>query len=81
MDKKIFIGIVIALLGVYLIGEGITGLVVSQSCCFPPDCEQENLCSIFENGKITKESLWPVFTLFGALLTVAAFLVLIKRKN
>jgi hypothetical protein len=81
MDKKILIGIVIALLGFYFLGTGITGFVVSQSCCFPPDCEQENLCSVSENNNITKGSLWPVFTLLGTLLMFAAFLVVIKRKS
>jgi len=31
-------------LGLFLFGKGITGSVVSQSCCFPPDCTADNLC-------------------------------------
>lgn len=34
----------ILLMGAFLISGGITGMVVSQSCCFPPNCAAENLC-------------------------------------
>ncbi|MFH1173975.1 MAG: hypothetical protein V1725_02495 [archaeon] len=31
--------------GLYLIGHGaMTGFVISQSCCFPPQCAAENVC-------------------------------------
>jgi len=28
----------------FLIGGGITGKAISESCCFPPNCEPENVC-------------------------------------
>lgn len=42
-NKLILLGL-FALLGVFLIRGGITGYVVSQSCCFGPDCAPEDLC-------------------------------------
>lgn len=46
MDKsKLFFVIVLLVLGIYLLGQGVTGLVVSESCCFPPNCgAEENAC-------------------------------------
>jgi len=39
--------IILALAGLFLFGKGITGLVVSQDCCFPPDCyEGKKECDI-----------------------------------
>jgi len=42
--KVIFPLLILALLGLFFLGEGITGWVVSKSCCFPPDCPEEDLC-------------------------------------
>lgn len=42
--KLLFPLLILALAGLFLLGKGITGFVVSQSCCFPPDCDEENLC-------------------------------------
>ncbi|MFH1590222.1 MAG: hypothetical protein ABIB43_06665 [archaeon] len=36
--------VILVLAGLYFLGSGITGEVISQSCCFPPDCEPTNLC-------------------------------------
>lgn len=45
IDEKIIVGLILfGFLGLLFIVNGITGLVVSQSCCFPPDCTQENIC-------------------------------------
>jgi hypothetical protein len=32
------------LAGIYLVGRGISGFVVSESCCFGPKCSYENVC-------------------------------------
>ncbi len=34
-----------ALFGVFLIRGGLTGMVVAESCCFPPGCSAENICT------------------------------------
>jgi len=45
MNNRLVIPLIIlALIGLYLMGRGITGYVVSESCCFPPNCEPENMC-------------------------------------
>jgi|GEM_PF-2372441 len=45
MKQAYIIAIVIALcVGVYFLGEGITGLVISQNCCFGDSCALENQC-------------------------------------
>jgi len=45
MNTKLVIPLMIlAMIGLYFIGSNITGYVISQSCCFPPDCEPENIC-------------------------------------
>jgi len=48
MKSKLIIPLVTLFIGFLLIGGGITGNVVSQSCCFPPDCEPENICDSAE---------------------------------
>jgi hypothetical protein len=50
MQNKILIPILLlAVFSIFLIGKGITGLVVSESCCFPPDCAPENICDQARN--------------------------------
>jgi len=44
MRYKLIILGVLALLGVFLLRGGITGNVISQSCCFGSDCPAEYLC-------------------------------------
>ncbi len=38
--------IVFVITGLYFLGQGITGKVISQSCCFPPNCPAENICDV-----------------------------------
>jgi hypothetical protein len=42
--KVVFPLVILALLGLFFLGDGITGLVVSQNCCYPPNCPVEKLC-------------------------------------
>lgn len=67
MNKTIIITILIAILGVYFIGKGITGLVVSQSCCFPPDCDDENVCDAAKETFKTPIGSY-LFLIFGSTL-------------
>jgi hypothetical protein len=76
MNKTLIIIILIAILGVYFLGKGITGLVVSESCCFPPDCDDANLC---DAATETFETPWAsyFFLIFGAgliAISIGAFL-------
>jgi hypothetical protein len=45
MKKRVVLLLsLLAVVGVFLLGSGITSMVISQSCCFPPDCPAEYLC-------------------------------------
>ncbi|RME53845.1 hypothetical protein D6783_00545 [Candidatus Woesearchaeota archaeon] len=75
--------IVLVLAGVFLLGRGITGFVVSQSCCFPPFCSGENVCDVakpaVENGRGGSEEGFVLATLFGVLSVGAATLAVAGR--
>lgn len=67
MDKKIILLAAIFVLGLVFLGRGISGMVVSQSCCFPPNCDKENMCeSAAENVKFNT----PIFNTFFILLGI-----------
>lgn len=42
-NKLILLGL-FALFGVFLLRGGMTGNIISESCCFGPECAPENLC-------------------------------------
>jgi hypothetical protein len=45
MNKTIiFMFVVFAMMGLFLIGNSITGLIVSQSCCTGHSCSDEYMC-------------------------------------
>jgi hypothetical protein len=48
MDNRVILLAMVAIAGVYLLGTGISGMVVSQSCCFGEDCPPEYLCDAAE---------------------------------
>ncbi|HIH24151.1 TPA: hypothetical protein HA251_03900 [Candidatus Woesearchaeota archaeon] len=55
-----------ACMGVYLFGDGITGLMVAESCCFGSDCPVDRLCDAAEPHI---ESPMPIVnTLWGAVI-------------
>ena len=66
-------------LGLFFVSKGITGSVVSQTCCFPPDCPEEYLCDII------KEKNDAVFLFSGMGISVLGAFCLIfvyhKRKH
>ncbi|MBC8495250.1 hypothetical protein H8D36_03795 [archaeon] len=43
-QKLLWMTVVLVLAGTYFIGSGVTGNIISQSCCFPPNCAEENIC-------------------------------------
>ena len=69
--KIIFPLIVLALLGLFFLGDGITGWVTSQSCCFPPDCDEENLCPETQFLSTTQNLNFQGVYLGGILLILA----------
>lgn len=48
MKSRLIIPLATLLIGFLMIGGGITGNVVSENCCYPPDCEPENMCDSTE---------------------------------
>ncbi|MBN1377242.1 hypothetical protein JW949_02815 [Candidatus Woesearchaeota archaeon] len=44
--KIIIVLIVLSLAGICILGKGITGLVISESCCFGEECREENKCVV-----------------------------------
>lgn len=46
MDWKVGLLIILSLVGVYFLGRGITGFMISESCCFGPECSY--LCDAAE---------------------------------
>jgi len=36
---------ILLVIGLFYLGSGISGMVISQSCCFMPNCDSENACS------------------------------------
>lgn len=85
MNSKITIPlIIIALLGVFFLGKGIIGYVIAQSCCFPPDCDPENMCDIAKpelESPLSSQSLLYVYVGWVLVsISIAAYIIL-RRKN
>ena len=86
MNNKLVIPLIIlALIGLYFIGSNITGYVISQSCCYPPDCEPENMCDFTEQHQKYSASLDIAnYTVYiGEILIFVSILtyILMYRKD
>ena len=71
MNYKIAIPfIILAFLGGLILGKGLTGFVVSETCCFGEDCAEENLCDSarpnLEAPDLVRESFF--FTYVGVFM-------------
>ena len=75
MNKLNFLFIAgILLFGAFLLGGGITGMVVSQSCCFPPNCNIENMCAFAESASsISADSAIVYMFVFAAISGMLIF--------
>ncbi len=73
MEKElIFVMTFTAVAIISLLGSNITGMVVSQSCCFPPNCNEEYLCE-----GIDAQSKYPdMITIYSAMVLVSFFVIL-----
>lgn len=80
MNKSLILLILIGILGVYFLGKGITGLVVSQSCCFGPDCDAESLCDAAQETFSTPWGSY-FFVIFGAGLIVISIAMFAWPKH
>lgn len=63
--------VIMAISGVYFLGSGITGEVISQSCCFPPDCAEEYICDTAKPQIESPQSLNNYATSYMGLLMIS----------
>ena len=66
-----------ALFGVFLLRGGITGNVISESCCFGPECAPENQCptstaATLERPAFLSEEDNNALSVVGLLVTVVS---------
>ena len=72
------LAIIFIFFGLFFLGKGMTGLVISQSCCFPPNCHQEYLCQ----PELEQPLNNTLPTYFGTILIIfGLILYLILRKD
>ena len=82
MNLKVIVPVLFIFLlciGLFFFGKGITGQVVSQSCCFGPDCNPEYLCdvSVTPQKNASFMGMGIIFVLVSALV----FVMLHSRVN
>ncbi len=84
MNKKAVILLaILAILGVFFLGKGITGYVISQSCCFPPDCNEEDLCDLARpniESPVNSQDVQNIYIGAG-LFSVSAIAYIILQKK
>ncbi len=74
MESKVIMFLILAILGLFLLKESITGFVaIGQSCCFPPNCDEENTCSNLESPSPGRLYVG----LLGSLIVISLSLYLI----
>jgi len=85
MDKRIIILLsLIALLGLFLLGSSITGLVFSETCCFPPDCNPENMCDAITEQPLntnTGYQRWSYAGLLIIMFSVISYITIHQKKH
>ena len=77
MNHKIFLPtLLLFLLGIFFVGAGITGMVISETCCFPPNCLEENICDIAKNPeKVPQNDPNNIFVTIGAFLMITGSVI------
>jgi len=76
--------LIIIIIGALLVGKGMTGMVISQSCCFPPNCSAENVCDSakvpvqYYGLDINKMSLYSGSLLF--IFGISAYGLIYRKK-
>lgn len=64
---------VLGFIGIYFLGSSITGYIVSETCCFPPNCNSENQCQ-FSESPTSSSSLFTGIISGTSLLIASALL-------
>lgn len=73
--------VLLAVLGICLLGSGLTGMVIGETCCYGHECEPENRCDVLQDNNNVKQS--ASFILGGLLVVICsmAFYVVHKRPH
>ena len=85
MDEKfMLVGLIIlSSCGLLFLGYGMTGFVVSQSCCFGPQCSLENMCDSAKpevnNDMLSNSGIINVY--LGLFFLVMSFLLVLSYYN
>ena len=69
-----------ALLGIFLLRGGISGLTIYENCCYPPDCAPENICpttgATLEKPAFLSAEDSNALSVIGLLITVISVLMI-----
>ena len=68
-------------LGLFLTGSGITGMIVSQSCCSGPDCDPEYLCEYAKEPSTETPDSSTMLTTTGILAIAVAGMIYLNHKK
>lgn len=79
---SLFFIISLGIISIYFLGSSITGYIVSETCCFPPNCHHENQCK-FGESLSSSSSLYKSILGGTALLVISALLygLWYQKKN
>lgn len=80
MNKRILLHIIfLSLIGLFFLSRGITGAVIGETCCFPPDCPEENLC---DYAKLEQPAEMAYNIYFGwTMISMSLFLYVFLHKR
>lgn len=85
-DYKIILSLLIfVLIGFFFIGRGITGKVISQTCCVPPNCDdEEDICDFYREEFKSPSDFSKTDLYIGTiilLISMIIYLLLHRRTN
>ena len=79
--EKYLLTIILIMFSLVLVDKGITVMVVSQTCCLPPNCDAENACYSGKPLSLYKFDISAIFFVILALaLGIAAFHTIFFKK-
>lgn len=85
MKFHYYLFFLLVIVSLFLIGGGLTGKVISQSCCFPPHCAEENLCEASQDyflespGHIQDETSTSLSMVLGLAVLVGSIGLLLLQ--
>ena len=80
-QEKYLLTIILIMFSLVLVDKGITGMVVSQTCCLPPNCDAENACYSGKPLSLYRLDASGIFFIVLALaIGIVAFHTLFFKK-